>query len=185
MTEIFYGEILDLLRDQRHDFLNHLQVIMGNLQLKKADRAENYCRQVTSQILSLGSLTKMDNPYLSLSLMLLLQRAKSLDIDLKIGIEPGISYDELATESSDIFRNLVETCMRWIEKTAPGANWLQLNLRANSGDLHWELKMAPLPEFADAACALQEELSHEIKADLEFSQTAEAAMIVFRLPRAA
>lgn len=183
MAEIIYGEILDLLRDQRHDFLNHLQVIMGNLQLKKADRAENYCRQVTSQILSLGSLTKMDNPYLSLVLLLLLQRAKSLDIDLRIGIEPAVACIDHGLENSDIFRALVETCMRWIDKTAPGANWLQLNLRANSGDIYWELKMAPVAE--GAVCILQEELSHEIKADLEFSQTAEAAMIVFRLPRAA
>lgn len=36
-------EIISLLRWQRHDFLNHLQVISGYLQLKKNDRAWHTC----------------------------------------------------------------------------------------------------------------------------------------------
>ena len=169
MAEIFYGEILDLMREQRHDFLNHLQVIMGNLQLKKADRAEKYCRQVTSQILELGSLSKMDNPYLSLILMLLQQRAKSLEIDLKIGAEAGISCRDHQMASCDIFRAVVEKSMNWIDKTTPGANWLQLNLRAGSGEVYWELKLAPWLTADGEIWPLAAELTQEIKADLEFS----------------
>jgi hypothetical protein len=44
LEQTLLKEQLDYYRLQRHDFLNHWQVIMGYLQLGKADRALNYMR---------------------------------------------------------------------------------------------------------------------------------------------
>jgi len=42
--------LLDMLRAQRHDFLNHLQVISGLLQIGRLDAARNYIGQVNQEI---------------------------------------------------------------------------------------------------------------------------------------
>lgn len=45
LEQMLLAEQLDFYRLQRHDFLNHWQVIMGYLQLGKADRALEYMRK--------------------------------------------------------------------------------------------------------------------------------------------
>jgi len=41
---------LALLREQRHSFLNHLQVISGWLQLGRAERAAQYLNEVSARV---------------------------------------------------------------------------------------------------------------------------------------
>lgn len=48
VEEILLSELLMWYRQQRHDFLNHWQVIMGNLQLNRPEEALAYMRQTTA-----------------------------------------------------------------------------------------------------------------------------------------
>lgn len=41
------ADMLDWYRLQRHDFQNHWQVVMGNLQLQQPEKALNYMRELT------------------------------------------------------------------------------------------------------------------------------------------
>ncbi|NLK01078.1 MAG: hypothetical protein GX318_07565 [Clostridia bacterium] len=43
-------ETMDLMQRQKHDYLNHLQVIYSYLQLGKADRALGYAKEVIEEI---------------------------------------------------------------------------------------------------------------------------------------
>ncbi|MFZ5816381.1 MAG: Spo0B domain-containing protein [Bacillota bacterium] len=49
---------LELLRAQRHSFLNHLQVISGWLQLERSDRAAQYIRRVAAQLEAEGQVLR-------------------------------------------------------------------------------------------------------------------------------
>lgn len=40
------NEVIRLLRLQRHDFINHIQVVHGMLQLGKIDRAKAYIEEI-------------------------------------------------------------------------------------------------------------------------------------------
>lgn len=42
-------ELIDALRAQRHDAINHLQVIYGLIQLDKIDHVEEYIKQISNQ----------------------------------------------------------------------------------------------------------------------------------------
>lgn len=55
-------DLLEALRVQRHDFLNHLQVISGLLQLKKYDRAQEYIKQVAEQLGRAGAVAGPGSP---------------------------------------------------------------------------------------------------------------------------
>lgn len=60
--------IVDLLREQRHDFMNHIQVIWGYLQLNKAKHAVQYIVEINKKMESISRLFSMDSGSLSLFL---------------------------------------------------------------------------------------------------------------------
>jgi len=183
MPEMTYEEIMDLIRELRHDFLNNIQVIMGNLQLKKAERAEDYCRQVISQILPLGPLGKLDNAYLSLSLLLLLQRAKSLDVDLRIEAAPQLTgCADLSISDSDGCRALAERLLEEVATLSPENRWLQLNLGGQAGECGWEMRLAPGPKTEAICRQVQQAVAGDFVRQLNFSSTPQAARISYRLP---
>ncbi|AKX93313.1 signal transduction histidine kinase [Moorella thermoacetica] len=91
-------EIISLLRWQRHDFLNHLQVISGYLQLKKNDRALAYLRQVIDQLEQIGRIMHLQEPALALTALARIEGAVARGISLemkistrmeKLALEPG------------------------------------------------------------------------------------------------
>ncbi|HHP51706.1 MAG TPA: hypothetical protein ENM97_08280 [Moorella mulderi] len=61
------GDIIAFLRWQRHDYLNHLQVISGYLQLGKAEQALAYLQGVLKEMEELGKLMRLKSPSLALS----------------------------------------------------------------------------------------------------------------------
>ncbi|MBO8136754.1 MAG: Spo0B domain-containing protein [Desulfotomaculum sp.] len=53
-------QLLDVIRVQRHDFLNHLQVISGLIQLNKSDKAKDYIDRISSEMKKLSAITKLE-----------------------------------------------------------------------------------------------------------------------------
>lgn len=60
-------ELVNLLRRQRHDFANHLQVVGGYLELERPDKALQYLKQVTEE-LALERTFFKSGPYLAVLL---------------------------------------------------------------------------------------------------------------------
>lgn len=50
------------LRVQRHDFINHLQVVHSLIQLKEYDEAADYIAEIYEDIRQVGELLKTNNP---------------------------------------------------------------------------------------------------------------------------
>ena len=55
-------ELLEVLRVQRHNFLNHLQVISGLLQLKKYDRVSEYIMNIGQEYNQASMLGRIEAP---------------------------------------------------------------------------------------------------------------------------
>lgn len=53
---------LEVMSIQRHDFLNHLQVITGLIQLNKGDRVKEYIRQVSVEMERLSKVAHLAVP---------------------------------------------------------------------------------------------------------------------------
>jgi hypothetical protein len=62
-------ELVLILRNQRHAFMNHLQVISGWLQLNKPERAYEYLDQVAAKIEAEGNILKLGSPTLALAVL--------------------------------------------------------------------------------------------------------------------
>jgi sensor histidine kinase regulating citrate/malate metabolism len=69
---IIESEVIKHIREQRHDFMNHIQVVWGYLQLKKPDEAIRYIARINEEFNVLGSLFKISCPQLSLFLYIII-----------------------------------------------------------------------------------------------------------------
>ncbi|MHB8171708.1 MAG: Spo0B domain-containing protein [Thermincolia bacterium] len=95
-------ELMEVLRVQKHDFLNHLQVISGYLQLEKAEKARDYIQQVSHEIYHSGIITKLRVPEVAINLLILKNEAVCYGVNLDIAIDTelenaGITGELLGT----------------------------------------------------------------------------------------
>ncbi|BCV20485.1 Spo0B domain-containing protein [Moorella sp. Hama-1] len=98
------AEIIPLLRWQRHDFLNHLQVISGYIQLQKSDRALVYLRQVIDQMEQVGRVMRLLQPELALIALTKIEMAAARGINLEIKIETRMENPVLELgEAADLW----------------------------------------------------------------------------------
>ncbi|WP_406678665.1 Spo0B domain-containing protein [Neomoorella carbonis] len=80
------ADVISLLRRQRHDILNHLQVISGYLQLQKSDRALSYLQEVVGELEQLGRLMRLKQPDLALLSLLKMEQVAARGITLTLAV---------------------------------------------------------------------------------------------------
>ena len=75
-----------MLREQRHDFKNHLQVISALLEMEEYDEAQNYVRKITSDMRLVGRAMRTAQPAVNalLSAKYLLCENKGISFQLDI-----------------------------------------------------------------------------------------------------
>ncbi len=85
-TEMF----LEIIRMQRHDFLNYIQVISGFLQLNKMEQARHYIDEAVKQINRFGEFIHLKPPEIAAALLEARNQAVKygVEIDLQVGGNP-------------------------------------------------------------------------------------------------
>ncbi|SMB92838.1 hypothetical protein SAMN00808754_0721 [Thermanaeromonas toyohensis ToBE] len=81
------GDFLRLLRGQKHEFLNHLQVILGFLQLGKPERALVYTKEVAAKIEKNGRLMRLKPPEVAFQCQLKLEEAARYQVSVEVQME--------------------------------------------------------------------------------------------------
>jgi len=81
------SEVVKSIREQRHDFMNHIQVIWGYLQLKKTEEAVRYISRINKEYNIYSYIFKLGNPTLSLFLYSYVKRAYKLGIEIDFEAE--------------------------------------------------------------------------------------------------
>ena len=74
------------IRAQRHDYLNHIQVVYGLLELGEAKEALKYMEPVYKDILKVNKALKTSEPAVNALLQAKLNLAEEKDIDMEISI---------------------------------------------------------------------------------------------------
>lgn len=76
----------NLLRSQRHDFLNHLQVVYGLIEMDEYDEARNYINKVYNDIQSVSRVLKTSIPAVNALLQAKLMTADKNNINAEINV---------------------------------------------------------------------------------------------------
>ena len=102
-------EILEVVQVHRHDFLNHLQVISGLLQLNKVDKVNDYINQVSRDMGRLSVITRMQMPELKAVLLVAVNNAHKHQVDFIFDIDTDM--EENCNCPGEILALAVEECI--------------------------------------------------------------------------
>jgi len=83
-------KMLDLISIQRHDFLNHLQVISGLMQMNKEERAREYIRGVGQDIKRMSSIGRLKVPEVVATFMIGHNHAASFQINIDYNLQGNL-----------------------------------------------------------------------------------------------
>ncbi len=84
-------KLLRVIQDQRHCYLNHLQVISGFLQLDKIEKAREYINHVSAELALLAGAAKIRLPEVSAALIIALNEAGGLLLDTELSVETDLA----------------------------------------------------------------------------------------------
>lgn len=80
------------LRTQRHDYLNHIQVIYSLMELEEFDEARNYMEPVYKDIVRISKALKTSEPAVNALLQAKLQMAEKNEIEMELEIKSDLKH---------------------------------------------------------------------------------------------
>ncbi|WP_053955524.1 sensor histidine kinase [Inediibacterium massiliense] len=109
-------EVIDALQGQKHDFINHLNLIAGLLQLKQSERALEYIFKISQRVEEVFSISKIENVEIAATLGRKCAIAQSKGI--KVELDIGSTLDHLYINSIDLSQvlfNLIDNAIYELE----------------------------------------------------------------------
>lgn len=103
---------LRLLRCQRHDFLNHLQVILGYLQMGKIPQAIKYIKGINEELKGIRVISGLSMPEISVLLLVKKQEAEKHSIKFDYNLKTDLS--DVHIQEHDLVRilaNLIDNAI--------------------------------------------------------------------------
>lgn len=105
-------ELNTKLRAQRHDYLNHFQVIYGLMELREFDEAKRYIDPVFKDIMKVSKALKTAQPAVNALLQAKIEAAEKKKIDLFLEIRSDLSFLPLEPWNlCKILANIIDNAM--------------------------------------------------------------------------
>lgn len=127
-------EMIQVIKGQRHDFINHIQVIYGFLSMQEGDEARDYVKQLYQDVQISGDVLQLGIPALSAMLLVKMGAAEGKSISFNIEIETSLA--DLRVPSSDIVAvtgNLINNALEAVEDMELENRIVKLHVYAESG----------------------------------------------------
>ena len=106
------------LRAARHDYLNHLQVVYGLLELEEYEDLKNYLTPVYKGIMKTGKALKTSKPALNALLKAKMEEAEGQQIDVYLEVKSDLK--QLSVEDwqlCKVLSNLIDNAMTALSET--------------------------------------------------------------------
>ncbi len=105
------------LRSQRHDYLNHLQVVYGLMELKEYEELEQYLKPVYKDMQKTGKALKTAKPALNALLKAKMDEAESKGIDFYIEVKSDLKNLRIEDwELCKVLSNLFDNAMTALDR---------------------------------------------------------------------
>jgi two-component system, LytTR family, sensor histidine kinase AgrC len=100
------------LRTQRHDYLNHIQVIYSLMELEEFDEARKYIEPVYKDIVRVSKALKTSKPAVNALLQAKLQMAEKNEIEMELEIKSDLkTLDMEPWEFCRVIGNIIDNAM--------------------------------------------------------------------------
>lgn len=104
------------LRSQRHDYLNHLQVVYGLMQLEEYDELQKYLQPIYKGMQKTGKALKTSKPAINALLKAKMDEAESKNIDFYVEVKSDLKELHMEDwELCKVISNIVDNAMTALE----------------------------------------------------------------------
>lgn len=127
-------EMTSIIKAQRHDFVNHLQVVFGFLSLGEVEEAREYIQEVYQDVRVSGDILRLAIPELSALLLVKMGLAAGRNISLTIRGESNLS--NLRVPSRDLVAvvgNLINNALEAVENLPAAERAVELRIFEKAG----------------------------------------------------
>lgn len=122
--------ITEQIRNQRHDFMNYLQVIYGYLQINRPNDAVDYIKKVNKKMIMLSQIYNIDSPLISLFVHDIINHLEKNNIDWELkNIESYISKEDLS-KNIYIYKELYKKHISYLH------DFIKDNMENEEVDIH-------------------------------------------------
>ena len=112
------GRLNDKLRMDRHDYLNHLQVVYGLMELKEYEDMNSYLRTVYKELMKTGKAIKTSKPAINALLAAKSAEAETRGIEFLIEVKSDLSKLSIEDwELCKVLSNLIDNAFKALEES--------------------------------------------------------------------
>lgn len=113
------NRLIELLRLQRHDFMNELQIIYGFIQVGKIENAENHIKKLCYENEIISKLYSLGDDKLAFTFESNIKNLLRSNINIDINLEINILHKKLFDFNFYKKNNLVNNIFKEFEKVSP------------------------------------------------------------------
>ena len=107
------GALNDRLRMDRHDYLNHLQIVYGLMELEEYDEMNAYLRKVYKELLKTGKAIKTSKPAINALLAAKMSECEEKGIEFLVEVKSDLKDIGIEDwELCKVLSNLVDNAVR-------------------------------------------------------------------------
>lgn len=119
----------DKLRMDRHDYLNHMQVVYGLMELEEYDDMKAYLRKVYKDLLKTGKAIKTSKPAINALLAAKSSEAESKEIEFVIEVKSDLKNLEIEDwELCKVLSNLMDNAQKALEDSGQEDKKIRINI---------------------------------------------------------
>lgn len=123
------GRLNDKLRMDRHDYLNHLQVVYGLMELEEYDEMNSYLKKVYKELLKTGKAIKTSKPAINALLAAKMAEAESLGIEFLIEVKSDLGKLSIEDwELCKVLSNLIDNAFRALEDSTKDTKKVRIDI---------------------------------------------------------
>ncbi len=135
------GELNDRLRMDRHDYLNHLQVVYGLMELEEYEEMNSYLRKVYKELLKTGKAIKTSKPAINALLAAKLAECDEKGIDMLIEVKSDLKDIKIEDwELCKVLSNLTDNAIKALEDSAEQEKKVRINITETPKEYLFEVE---------------------------------------------
>ncbi|WP_022761074.1 MULTISPECIES: sensor histidine kinase [unclassified Butyrivibrio] len=119
----------DKLRMDRHDYLNHLQIVYGLMELEEYEEMNSYLRKVYKELLKTGKAVKTSKPAINALLAAKSAEAEAKEIEFLIEVKSDLKKLSIEDwELCKVLSNLIDNAVKALEDFDSGEKTIRVNI---------------------------------------------------------
>lgn len=126
-------ELIQNIRAQRHDFINHLQTVYGLLQMNRPDSAQDYLAEVVREARTSAQLVNLKQPEIGALIQRKVNQAAVQDISFYLSIQSDLRAIPLPPyQLNRILGNLIDNAFEAVVGLEPKERFIKLEIGEDS-----------------------------------------------------